>query len=167
LVLALAGCAARHPAPTEPAAATKLGDSFYDAYMAFHPTAAVKLGLHERDGQLGDRSSAAIAAEIARLHAALDAFRRAGGVETAILANVARRSLFDLEVRRAPTTNPFYYLWEMNVQDYIATDYAPLADRARAVLAYARAAHGYLETARTNLVGPIPRPWIDVSLVIV
>ena len=179
LALALLACAAPRPAaPTATAddtAFARVRDSFYDAYLAFHPTAAIRLGYHDRDGQLGDRSAAALAGEVTRLHAALDELGRIDGgkllgpnrVERAVLMNVARSGLFDLEVRASPSTNPFFYLWQLNVQDYVTRDYAPLADRARAVVAYTRAAHGYLEDARKNLVGPIPRPWLEVSLVIV
>src|SRR5258708_80873 len=109
--LALLACAAPRPvAPTGDTAFAKLRDSFYDAYLAFHPTAAIRLGYHDRDGQLGDRSAAALAAEVTRLHAALDELGRIDGgklpgpnrVERAVLMNVARSGLFDLEVRGAP-----------------------------------------------------------------
>src|SRR5262249_14364240 len=106
VLITLAACSAAAPAKT--AVAPKQWDAFYDAYMAFHPTVAVRLGLHDRDGQLGDRSAAGLAAEVARLHKALDELGRieAGGVERAVLINVARRELFDLEVRRSPWRNP-------------------------------------------------------------
>src|SRR5262249_52334093 len=95
LAVALVACSTPRPVPTEDAFA-QVADPFYDASLASPPTPAVRLGPHDRDGQLGDRSPAALTAEIARAHAALDALGRLSHapVERDVLVNVARRELF-------------------------------------------------------------------------
>src|SRR5438045_2106603 len=80
-ILFVTACGASSPRATAPtpqnAGDAKLAsaiDAFLTPYFAFRPTFGVELGLHEYDGQVPDRSPAAIQAEIARLHAANDTF---------------------------------------------------------------------------------------------
>src|SRR5690349_6843372 len=83
VLLALAACRTSTPVD-HPQSATaadtefeKFADAYYWAHYDFRPNEAVEQGWHQYDGKLPDRSPAAIAKEIARLHAAaatLDGF---------------------------------------------------------------------------------------------
>ncbi|MCK5438490.1 MAG: hypothetical protein KAI97_01025, partial [Gemmatimonadetes bacterium] len=44
-------------------------EAFLDRYFDFYPTAAMRAGLHDYDGRLGDRSAAAIEAYLADIDA--------------------------------------------------------------------------------------------------
>jgi hypothetical protein len=148
-------------------------ETFFAAHAAFRPSWAAGLGLHELDGKLPDRSPEAIAAEVTRLRAAadeLDAISptelgRTARVEREVLRFEVRENLFELDVLRAPFRNPMYGMGALSLSAYISRDYAPLADRARAVVAIARGARAYLAQLRANLPAAMPRTWIDTALI--
>lgn len=176
-VLALVALAACHHAPVPPkpdpgpTAEERAIDAAIEAYVGphldFRPSLAIELGLHAYDGRVPDRSPAAIDAELARLRAAQPTFDAEVPASRAIEASLVRgeihRERFDLEVRRRPWRDPFYYLRGFGLSGYVARDYAPLADRARAMRTACEAAPAYLAQADANLEPALPRPWIEVS----
>jgi uncharacterized protein (DUF885 family) len=136
------------------------------------PATAVSLGLHKFDGLLPDRTPAALDAERKELdrdkelllavpEASLTPAQRE---EREVLLNeiaTRRFSLVELDVYR---TNPRSYLEAINLDAYILRDYAPAVERAAATIKLCTALPAYLQQARTNLVGPLVRPWIDTAL---
>src|SRR5689334_8577988 len=77
LLIACGSSQATHPsgqAPTGDAEFARATDAFIAAHLAFRPTFAVDLGLHEYDGKVPDRSPPTIAAEVERLRAARATF---------------------------------------------------------------------------------------------
>lgn len=143
-----------------------------DDHFSRHPGAAVEVGLHEHDGKVRDVSAAGLGAEIEALVAAraelegidpstLEPMARA---ERGTLLVAVRGALFELQTRRAPWRNPMFYLGDLNLTPYIARDYAPLPQRAKAVVAVANAAASHLQHAQANLEAALPRPWIDTAL---
>lgn len=170
---------ANPPAPTEPTASTPSTASFetvanaqLDAYIEAHPGRGVELGLHQYDGKLPEVSQAALDAEIARLEASiadLDAVDPAGlskleKVERDTLLTTLRGTHFDLATRRHPWRNPMFYLEPLSLSAYISRDYAPLEERAAAIIAIASATPGHLEHAKTNLEPNLPRTFIETAL---
>jgi uncharacterized protein (DUF885 family) len=136
------------------------------------PGDAVGLGLHEYDGVLPDRSAAGIAQAIAQLQkdrAALEGLAPStlsGGQreEQGVLLQTVRERLFTLVDLDAYHTNPMVYANAINLDGYIVRDYAPVAQRAAAVVAMCKALPAYLAQARTSLKTPMPRTWIDTAL---
>jgi uncharacterized protein (DUF885 family) len=136
----------------------------------FEPAEAISLGLHDLDGTLPDRSPAALGQITAqldkdrqRLIAAEPATPREQAERDVLLQEV-RKALFRIVDLDAFHTNPMTYSGAINLDAYIIRDYAPLVDRAGAVIKLCTALPAYLAQARSNLKTPIPRPWIDTAL---
>jgi hypothetical protein len=136
------------------------------------PAEGVSAGLHKYDGLLPDLTPAGIADEVKLLERDRDALLRfdttkmtpAQHVERDVLVTELENRLFrlvDLDVYR---TNPMSYLGKINLDAYIIRDYAPANTRAAAVIKLCTALPAFLAQARTNLVSPMPRPWIDTAL---
>ena len=138
--------------------------------FALEPASAVRLGHHEHDGTLPDRSPG----ELARMAAQLEQDRAALEAQTAlspsqaferdVLVQEVRRVRFDLVDLDVFRTNPMAYSGAINLDAYIIRDYAPLAERAAAVIKLCTNLGPYLAQARANLQAPIPRTWIDTAL---
>ncbi len=136
------------------------------------PAEGVSAGLHKYDGLLPDLTPAGIADQVKLLERDRDALLRfdtaqmtpAQHVERDVLLVELRSRLFrlvDLDVYR---TNPMSYLSKLNLDAYIIRDYAPAQTRAAAVTKMCAALPAFLAQARTNLVSPMPRPWLDTAV---
>lgn len=153
------------------------GDAAWDAYVAKYiedsfvanPTFAVYAGRHEFDGRLPDFSAAALQKEAARLAAAkqailavdpagLDADRR---IERDYLLAVIEKSTFWLVEAEWPHRNPAYYFDAIDPEIYLSKPYAPLDQRMKAFIAYARALPRATQQIRANLRTPLAAPIID------
>ncbi len=134
------------------------------------PTTAVELGRHELDGTLPDRSPAGLEQAAAQLERdrrallALTSLTPRQELERAALLQELRRLLFDLGERDHYRTNPVAYTSAINVSAYVLRDYAPLVERAGAIIKLCRGLGAFLEQARANVKTPMPRPWIDTAL---
>jgi uncharacterized protein (DUF885 family) len=167
----------RPVAPAEPAGDAELAahvERYLDGHLAFRPMLAIRLGLHDHDGKVPDRSAEAIAAEIERLRAAERTFEavapatlsaRAQLEREIVLAEI-RKELFELEARRRPFRDPFFYLFNFSLDAYIVRDYAPAAERAAAMLRACQAAPRYYRQAAANLEPALPRAWLQAGLFI-
>jgi uncharacterized protein (DUF885 family) len=178
-VLALLAACSRAPvaAPTPAASAAdaefaKRADAYYWAHFDFRPHEAVELGWHDYDGKLPDRSPTAIAAEIQRLHAArtwlesLDPAQLSHEhqLEREVLLYQTRDERFMLEELDLAHRDPATYLGPVSPAPYIVREYAPAAQRARAIIAECRALPAYLAQARTNVAKSVPRTWLELAI---
>ncbi len=135
------------------------------------PPTAVWAGRHEFDGRLPDLSRAGIDNEIRRLRAQRERalqFKDDGLDETRRFERdyVAARldgDLFWLESAELPFRDPTYYSGELDPNVYVSREYAPLADRLRAYIKYARAVPAAAEHIRANLRTPMPRTFVQVG----
>ncbi len=136
------------------------------------PADAAGLGFHEYDGKLPDLSPAELDRAVAQLDKDRKALTGADAstvrtrVERDVLLQAVRGELFsrvDLDRLR---TNPMAALGAINLDAYIIRDYAPLGQRAQAVIDLCRALPAYLAQARAGMKLPMPRPWIDTALLI-
>ncbi len=156
------------------------GDAAWDAYVArfieesfaANPTFAVYAGRHEYDGRLPDFSAAALQKEDARLLAArqailavdpagLDAERQR---EREYLLAVVDKTLFWRTEAQWPYRNPAFYFDSIDPEIYLSKPYAPLAERLRAFIAYARALPAATRQIRANLRTPLAAPIIDYGV---
>ena len=185
VLLFVAGCERQAPvgvaAPTatpETGAATASADwdgfvaSYLEDYFAANPVFGVYAGRHEYDGRMQDFSAAAIEREIARLRTAR---ARAAGFDAARLGSkqaFARDyllsriddDLFWLAEAEWPFRSPDYYLGWLDPDAYLNKPYAPLEQRMRAYIAYAKTIPNATAQIRANLRTPMPRPWIDYGV---
>lgn len=175
-----AGCrqttAPNPPAPgAQPPADGQTWNSFVDNYLneyfAAHPDVGVSVGRHEFDGKLPDWSPTGIKREIERLRNsrnraqsfgdnALDERQR---FERDYLIARIDGDLFWLESAAWPSKNPYYYADALDPDVYISRDYAPLDQRLRAFISYAKAVPAALQQARENLRPPFPRTYIKIG----
>ncbi len=181
LLMAACGPPAHIDSPAQPAASagspadaefSKQAEAYYWAHFDFRPSEAVELGWHKYDGKLPDRSPGAIAAEILRLHAArtwLDKIDPAQlthehALEREVLLYLTRNERFVLEELDAPHKNPASYMGAISPAPYIVRDYAPVAERARAVIGECQALPAYLAQARSNVAKSVPRTWLELAI---
>ncbi|HEY4561391.1 MAG TPA: DUF885 domain-containing protein [Thermoanaerobaculia bacterium] len=145
--------------------------SFLDGYFERHPTFAAGAGRHELDGRLPDWSPEGLAAEAAWLKAeraraeefdpaTLDERRT---FEREMLKVVVDSDLFWLEAAEAPRRNPMYYAGPIDPSLYLTRDYAPLPQRMRAFVGYARSVPQAAAQVRANLVAPMPRSYAELG----
>jgi uncharacterized protein (DUF885 family) len=147
-------------------------DGFYWATMAAHPTWAAHLGYHQHDGALPDVTAAALRARAQHLEAALrgfteisaDQLSRGHQVEREVVLAYIRSERYQLDVAREPWTNPLYYTSIVDLGGYVSRDYAPLPERARALVRLCGAAGEFFRHAQANLASAMPRIWIDTAL---
>lgn len=169
-VLALQGDAMAARAVTATAWDAYTND-FIEATFKAQPQHAVWAGRHEFDGRLPDWSASGIEKEIRRLHAAR---KRAAAFRDAQLSDKQRferdyivavidDDLFWLETARWPSRSPAYYSWGLDPEVYVSREYAPLAQRMRAYVAYAKNVPRALQQMRSNLRMPLPRSYIRIG----
>ena len=146
-----------------------LAAEFLNAYFVARPTVAVNAGRHEFDGRLPDWSDAGHAAFDsllttwkARVAAfdttALDADRR---IERQIMLARCDRELWFLRDYDAPHRNPAYYSGSLDPDPYLTRPYAPLPQRMRAYIRYARSVARAAPVIQANLRPPLARTLID------
>ncbi len=172
----LAACSA--PAPPAPAAAVvaapadhwpEFSARFLGEYFRANPFFAVEAGRHEFDGQMPDLSAAGVAAQVALLKRLAS---QAQGFDAAALSVPEREErahllvaidtdLFWLERARAPWRSPSWYIDQLDPDVYLNREYAPLAQRLKGYLGYARAIPKIAAAIRANLATPMPRTFIE------
>jgi uncharacterized protein (DUF885 family) len=146
-------------------------------YLSFcferDPIHATRLGVHDRDHELGDVSPDAMRGDAARRR---DFLRRFEAIDPAGLtpdeamerqaamidARTAARRLEDL---RYWARAPYWYVERLGgaLGDIFTRDYLPLEPRGRAVIARLLAMPAYLRQAAANLADDTPPMWIDIG----
>lgn len=151
-------------------------DGFFPDYLARHPVeAASELGLHQFDGKLPTVTGAALAEQMAWLDRRIAEFTAFAPAELGEVPRVEREAVlatlrgerFELGRAAAPLRNPMWYLGALSLDGYVSRDYAPLAQRARGVIAIGKAAADHVLAAQANLPGTIPRTWVETALLMV
>lgn len=175
LLLLASGCQQTTPrAPADSAGAAAWDDyvaALLESEFEADPPNAVRAGRHEFDGRLPDWSRAGIDKEILRLRVqreralrftdeGLDEARR---FERDYVAAQLDGNLFWLESAELPFRDPTYYSGELDPNVYVSREYAPLVDRLRAYIKYARAVPAAAEHIRANLRTPMPRTFVKVG----
>lgn len=146
-------------------------ESFLVDYFETHPTFAAGAGRHEYDGRLPDWSREGIRGGVARLREdrlRAEAFdpvtlddRRA--FEREALLAVIDSDLFWITEAEWPWRNPLFYASAMDPSLYLTREYAPLKERLRAYIAYAREVPRAAAQVRTNLTTPMPRSFAELG----
>lgn len=146
-------------------------NDFIEATFRAQPQHAVWAGRHEFDGRLPDWSASGIKKEIRRLHAARNrvaAFRDAQlsdkqRFERDYIIAVIDGDLFWLETAKWQSRSPTFYSWGLDPEVYVSREYAPLAQRMRAYVAYAKNIPRAVQQMRGNLRTPLPRSYVRIG----
>ena len=142
-------------------------DALIEEYLTAIPSFAVSQGRHEFDGQLPDWSAGGLAAEVRRLKAGRERAAAVSGLsgteafEQQYLISQYDADLFWLDDAQRPFTNPAYYIGHLDPSVYLTRNYAPLDQRMRAYVKYARSVHRAAGQIRTNLRTPLSRPLVE------
>jgi len=145
--------------------------SFLDEYFRLRPDLAVAAGRHEFDGRLPDWSPEGMALMVHFLkekRAAAEKFQastRSQALERNYVLAQIDSDLFWIEVAEAPYTNPSYYnsFQGLDPNVYVTREYAPLDQRMRSFIEYARNVPKAVEQIQQNLRTPMPRTFIDIG----
>ncbi len=141
-----------------------LVDAFLHDYLAFYPTVAAALGLHEYDGQVTKLHPANIQRRVAQVQHYQQQLAR---IERDQLSRIARfdydlmqwqaaQEIWQLTEEREYTYNPMVYAYDLMVDGYIKRDYAPLPTRAARLTQHLLEVPAVLEIARGNLRSAVP-----------
>jgi uncharacterized protein (DUF885 family) len=154
-------------------ALARLVDEYFAAKFAFEPSSATAAGVHDRDGELEDRSAARITARIAELTTFRDRLAALGktplgdddAIDAQVLESQARAELLDLDTLAVWQHNPMLYagLPGNAVDVLIKRDFAPASERLRAVIARLERVPALYAAAQANLREP-PREMTDLAL---
>jgi len=154
-------------------------DDYFAARFAFRPSEGTAVGLHEYDRRLEDASSERVLRridELVQFQQRLSALKREkasrqsklppdDAIDVAFLEGQIEAELIDLKLIREWERNPMgYTVVPGNAVDLlIKRDFAPAADRLRAVVARENAIPTVFEAARANLKEP-PREFTDLAI---
>lgn len=176
-LLALAGCASASHGAAEPAAATAKGaertlDRLLDAFIEGSPSRLRSLGLHDRgDGRVADYSAVGIEARVRFLEGARAELEKLGPqaseqaeLDRKLLLLAVQKERFELAELALWQRRPSFYEELFGVDDYLTRDYAPLDERARALLRHVNAALPQTDHVLANLRGPLPRAFVETDI---
>jgi hypothetical protein len=180
LLVALSGCnqsnQPKAPAVRPPSQASldwqEAANGFVQSYFAAQPFFAAQAGKHDYDGQLPDVSEHGLRREVARLHEERDRIAKIDPApllpnerfDREYLLSVADRDLFWLEKAHYPSTNPYWYVGNLDPDLYLSRNYAPLNVRLKAYIKYARNVPKIAKDIQDNLKGPLPRTYIELGI---
>ncbi|HEU4405783.1 MAG TPA: DUF885 domain-containing protein [Polyangiaceae bacterium] len=148
-------------------------DDYFEAQFAFSPVGGTEVGLHKYDPLFPDRSRAAHekrAAELKALGERLATIDRAKlsfdeQIDATALEADLRATLFHLETLREWESNPMMYAGTPGgaVDGLIKRDFAPAAERLRAVVARLEKVPALYEAAKQNVKNP-PKEFTDLAV---
>ena len=161
------------PSATEQTFQT-ISQDFVRAFHDANPLAGVALGWHQYDGRFVVPTATHNAAFRQQLH---EFRRRLAALDRTQLSLPARRDLVVLENRigtslmfadrlRWTERSPLAYADQPDISIYLKRDWKPLDDRVRDMTAILRLAPAHFAAARTNLELRLPRPWIELGLLV-
>jgi uncharacterized protein (DUF885 family) len=143
-----------------------------DHLFVLYPSYAVGLGLHEYDGRLPDlsrpgtdqwiRRADDLLARLASVSpGSLPPERKADGF---LLSLLLESPLFDLRMVSDLERNPMNYLGTVSLTAYLCREYAPVEQRVGAIVRTFEQVPRLLREGRDRLRGPLPKPFVDLSL---
>ena len=144
---------------------------FIETYLIQHPPFAANAGRHEFDGKLPDWSPSGLKKESQWLKAerkiavkyreiTLKASER---FKSNYLLALIDKDLFWLNSTQAPYKNPMFYYGALDPNFYVNHSYAPIEQRMRAFIDFARQIPKATAQIQANLKLPLPRTYIDMS----
>ncbi len=153
------------------AAIRTLARPILKAHWDFHPTTAQSFGLHEYDGKLPNYSAAAVEKRVATVRSQVRRLRAIDPgslmpndrLDRGILIAMLEDELFDFSIMQLHRIFPPYYLWRMNIVNYLLRTYAPLEARMRAVARLLEQVPRFVAGMRATLRRSIPDTCYEVG----
>jgi len=76
------------------------------------------------------------------------------------------RDLYYLEKAHFASTNPYWYLGDIDPDMYLSRNYAPLNVRMKAYIKYARGVPKLASDIQGNLKGPLPKTYVELGIAV-
>ncbi len=151
---------------------TGIENEVYKHLFSIRPDYAIFLGLHDYDGLLPQFSAESIEKWTPKAkdlieqlkHMDIQGLDQRRTLDRELLVMLLERALFDFQDLRIQIEDPIPYASSLNIQTYIARDYAPAEQRIKAVIRHLKAIPDFLQTAQKNLSPTLPKPHIKVSI---
>jgi uncharacterized protein (DUF885 family) len=145
-----------------------------DHLFVLQPSYAVSLGLHEYDGRVPDLSPASTERWATVADGLLGELEATGTLSLSperrtdrfLLRLLLESPLFDLRELKELDRNPMAYVGSVSLTPYLVREYAPPERRAAAISELLESVPRLFEYGRRRLRGPLPRPFVDLSLAI-
>lgn len=149
-----------------------LTTEYLKGHFAFRPASAVKLGLHEYDGQMPVFDKSSLDAEYGRLQAfdkrlAAFPFEQLAAdskIDFQVLRAAIKEELFWFDGSEAFTRNPMIYPRAFKPSMYLTRSWAPFEDRLRLIIKMERRTPELFANARANLKKPLPRAFVETAI---
>lgn len=163
-------------APTKPKTAhselARVRDQILYEWLQDDPSKGRDLGMHELDGKVGVYTKDAIEKRVERMkkhRAELASLDRAAltpdeAIDVAILMKQIDLFLFRSVDLAEWSHDPQFYGDIFGVNAYLDRDYAPLAERAKALLSHEKAALAQAPNVTLNLTSPLSRAIVETSI---
>ncbi len=146
------------------AAFDKIVDDYVSTLLADHPVMATFLGVHDRDGELGEFGADAQKEKNGHLRSllrdlealSLDGEPLEVRVDAAALRAALRLDVFEHEELRTHEFKPYGYVGTAlsGCNELVLGDFAPLPERARSLLGRLRQIPAVLDAMRENVTAP-------------
>lgn len=151
---------------------TELENEVYTLGFSIRPDYAIFLGLHDYDGLLPQFSAEVVNKWTVKAKELVERLKQTDTtglderrtLDRELLVMLLEKALFDFQELRIHIEDPIAYSSSLNVQTYIARNYAPAEQRAKAITKHLKAIPDFLQTARKNLSQTLPKPHIKVSI---
>ena len=161
------------PAPARDAASelASLETDIVDHLFVLQPSYAVFLGIHAYDGMVPDLSKEATsawshqaAALLKRLEAIpRDALPKDRRLDHLLLRLLLEGPIFDLSESRDFDRNPMVYVGQVSLTSYMVRQYAPAADRVRAMTRYLTGIPKVLDQGLARMDAHLPKPFLTLA----
>ena len=166
LGLLVVACRPTEQTAAGPSAFSQVADAYFDSSFAFAPSAGTAVGFHQYDTLFEDRSAAAVTRRLGTLRAQLAQLDsvRAGklssddSIDAALIDGAIRSEVQDLDVLASWRKNPISYVGSPgNAVDLLMKrDFAPAAERLRALTARLRQMPAMFAAMKANMDNPPP-----------
>jgi uncharacterized protein (DUF885 family) len=142
-----------------------------DHFFTLQPSFAVFLGLHRYDGRLPDLSKPATERWVAEARVLLGRLEKlpvrglpkSRQLDRTLLQLLLEGPIFDLNDARDYDRNPMVYVGQVSVTSYMVRNYAPPADRVRAIARILEGVPKLLEQGMARLDPYLPRPFLKLT----
>lgn len=146
-------------------------EEYLKGLWRFVPSWASRAGLHEYDGQVGERSREAIQEEIRHLHSFLRRLEAFAShlldpntrLDREFLLSRLRLALLELEEIRRWQKDPRFYSQEMDLSNLLLREATPLAERMKAIVCRLERFPALLSAAKANVTDP-QAPFVQTAI---
>ncbi|HTT25932.1 MAG TPA: DUF885 domain-containing protein [Thermoplasmata archaeon] len=161
----------RSPAGDAAAEFAALEKRIVDHFFVLQPAYAVFLGLHRYDGKVPDLSKGATAEWVTLARGLLkqlegthrESLPKGRRLDWTLLDLLLEGAIFDLAESRDYDRNPMAFIGQVSVTSYMVREYAPAADRVRAIVRVLEGVPRLMEQGLSRFDPHVPKPFLQLT----